>query len=328
MPPTSAAAPRSPLPAVVAVDWGTSSLRAWVLGPDGAPLAETRSAEGMDVVAAGGFEAVLRARLGELGAALDGLPRPLPVVLCGMVGARQGWREAGYLEVPVPLLEVADGATAVAAEGLDARILPGLALRRPERHDVMRGEETQLLGLVLHEPEASGLVCMPGTHCKWVRLASGAVSDFTTVMTGELFALLSRDSILRHTLAGAAASGEPEAAGFRSGLAEGLAEPGLLGARLFSIRAGHLLAGIEGTEAADRLSGLLIGAEVGAALAAAAPDGPIRLVASGRLARLYDAAIRAAGREVRLVDADDAVRSGLIHAARRFWPLAEGDPAR
>jgi 2-dehydro-3-deoxygalactonokinase len=311
-------------PPFLAVDWGTSSFRAWVLDRSGAVLAETRSAEGMDVVAGGDFEAVLRARLADLGSALDRVPRPLPIVLCGMVGARQGWREAGYLDVPVALSEIADRATVVPAEGLDARILPGLAHRSPQRPDVMRGEETQLLGLVLDEPHASGLVCMPGTHSKWVTLEEGRVTDFRTIMTGELFAVLSRESILRHTIGGAQASGDPQAPAFTEGLSAGLENPGLLGAGLFSIRADGLLFGLSGSAAADRLSGLLIGAEVAGALAAMPTSGPLHFVATGRLARLYGAALRTVGRPVTPVDADDAVRAGLLHAARRFWPVGEG----
>lgn len=306
----------------VAVDWGTSSLRVWLMAADGAVLAESRSAEGMDTLARDGFAAVLRARLDALGPGLDTLPRPIPVVLCGMVGARQGWREAPYAAVPASPAAIADAAVAVDADGLDARILPGLCRRDPARPDVMRGEETQLMGVVLDAPQASGLVAMPGTHSKWVTLQAGRVTDFTTVMTGELFALLSGQSILRHTIAGETGAGEADAA-FRAGLADGLAEPGRLGARLFAIRAEELLFGTRGAAAADRLSGLLIGTEVAAGLAAAADGGPVTLVASGRLARLYGAAFAAAGRPVRLVDADAAVRAGLLNAARRLWP--EGD---
>ncbi len=304
--------------AFVAVDWGTSSLRLWHLSATGEVLAEIRSAEGMSAVPEGGFEAVLRQRIGELGLAPGG-PAPR-VALCGMVGARQGWREAPYVDVPAPLSAVAERAVAVPMAGVDARILPGLAQRDRTRPDVMRGEETQLLGLVLNDPALSGMVCMPGTHCKWVTLEGGAVRSFSTAITGELFAVLAGHSLLRHTIGEERPSGDPASAAFRAGLEAGLESPEQVISKLFSIRAEGLLFGTNGTEAADRLSGLLIGSEVGAAFRRHAAGGPVVLVASGRMAGLYQVALEAAGSAVRLVDADLAVRAGLLQAARQFWP--------
>ncbi|BBE74275.1 2-keto-3-deoxy-galactonokinase [Pleomorphomonas sp. SM30] len=306
-------------PAFVAVDWGTSSLRLWLMAADGAVLAETRSAEGMGGLSPDAFEPVLRGRLQGLGPAVAAMPTPLRVVLCGMVGARQGWREAVYVDVPAPLDAVAGRAVSPAADGLDARILPGLSARG-DRPDVMRGEETQLLGLVLDAPALSATVCMPGTHSKWVTLDEGRVAGFSTVMTGEFYALLAGQSILRHTVAGSSGSGDPAAPAFVGGLADGLSAPDDALARLFGIRAAGLLSGLPAADAADRLSGLLIGAEVGARLARADAGAEVVLVASGRLAALYAAALRAAGRSHRLVDADAAVRGGLVHAARALWP--------
>ncbi len=304
----------------VAVDWGTSSLRAWAMAADGSVVAETRSADGMGTLTPDGFEPVLRARLADLAPAIGHLAAPLPVLLCGMVGARQGWREAPYAAVPAGLDAIADATVALDVAGLDARILPGLCRRDPARPDVMRGEETQLLGLVLADADATGAVCMPGTHSKWVRLEAGRVVDFATVMTGELFAVVAGHSILRHTLAGSTGSGDPASPAFLAGLRTGLEAPELLPARLFSIRAESLLFGAEAEASADRLSGLLIGAEIGAGLSAFGANGPVTLVASGRHARLYGAAFEVAGRPAPLVDADAAVRAGLTHAARRLWP--------
>lgn len=301
----------------LAVDWGTSSLRVWALSPECAVLAETRAPQGMDTLAPSDFEPVLRARIADLGLPAADLPNPIPVILCGMVGARQGWREAGYVDVPAPLTDVVDRAVAVPADGLHVRILPGLAQRNRDRPDVMRGEETQLLGLILDEPAATATVCMPGTHSKWVTLEAGRATAFSTVMTGELFALFAHHSIVRHTIAGADPSGDPRAPAFLDGVRAGLADPAGLARDLFAIRAESLLFGLDGSAAADRLSGLLIGAEV--ASAGAGSDGAVTLVASGRLAGLYEAALRLAGREVRLVDADAAVRAGLTAAARRLF---------
>lgn len=307
-------------PFTVAVDWGTSSLRVWVLSRDGAVLAERRSPDGMGTLTPDRFEGVLRGHLDALDFLVSHLARPTPVVICGMAGARQGWREAPYADAPGRLDGIIGKAVSVPADGLDVRILPGMAQHHPDKPDVMRGEETQLLGLLLDDPTATGLVAMPGTHSKWVALDEGTVTSFSTVMTGELFALLARQSILRHTIGEAAPSGDPAAEAFLAGARLGLAEPDGLVSRLFGIRAGGLLFGTAGDAAADRLSGLLIGAEVGSALAHHEGGTPVILVASGRMADLYAAVLGAAGATVRHVDADDAVRKGLFHAARRLWP--------
>ena len=300
--------------ALVAGDWGTSSLRVWALSATGSVLGERRSDEGMGRLRLGDFEPALRRHLAAL--PLDRAPVPLPVVLCGMVGARQGWREAPYVDVPADTLAICDRALAVPAAGLDVRILPGLADRRDGLEDVMRGEETQLLGLFQREPELSGLVCMPGTHSKWVRLETGRVTGFSTMMTGELFALLGQHSVLRHSLNGDAGSGAPDSAAFLRGVARGLAEPGRLISALFGVRAATLLHGTTGAAAADMLSGLLIGAEIAGGATHASS---VTLVAEGALAALYARALALAGHAVHSVDAAATTRRGLLLAARRFW---------
>lgn len=304
---------RHDAPLLVAGDWGTSSLRLWAMTAAGAVLAERRSDEGMDSLNADGFEPVLRRHVAAMGLA----PAPTRVVLCGMAGARQGWREAGYVDVPVSLDAIWGCALAVPAEGMDVRILPGLADRRPAREDVMRGEETQLLGLLAAEPSLSGPVCLPGTHSKWARLEAGRVTGFSTSPTGEMFALLGQRSVLRHSLAGASPTGDPDSPAFLRGVARGLAEPASLLSALFGVRAATLLRGGEGAEAADMLSGLLIGAEV----ASSAPAGAaVTLVADGSLAALYARALAMAGHAVRVADAGAVTRRGLLLAAGRLWP--------
>ena len=303
--------------ALAAADWGTSSLRVWALSSAGSVLAERRSDEGMARLPPGEFEPVLRGHLGALGAALGLEGAALPVVLCGMVGARQGWREAGYVDVPARLGALCARALAIPAAGLDVRILPGLANRQEGREDVMRGEETQLLGLLQAEPSLSGLVCLPGTHSKWVRMQDGAVLGFSTAMTGELFAVLSQHSVLRHSLDGAGPSGDPDSPAFLEGVARGLAEPERLTAMLFGVRAATMLHGTAGTAAADMLSGLLIGTEI--AGAGAAPGTPLTLVAGGSLAALYGRALALAGHAARVVDAEGAAQRGLWLAAQQLW---------
>ena len=169
-------------PAYAAVDWGTSSFRLWLIGKDGTVLAERRSGEGMTTAARTGFAEVLASHLAAVCA-----PGGLPVLICGMAGAKQGWVEAGYLDTPAALSAIPAAAVRIPGVEADIRILPGLAQRDADAPDVMRGEETQLLGAAGELGGGNHLVCMPGTHSKWVRLSGAKVEGFSTFMTGELF---------------------------------------------------------------------------------------------------------------------------------------------
>ena len=288
----------------------------------GGVIDELRSAEGMAAVSPQGFEGVLRARLAELGIDPDAAAyRSFPVIMCGMVGARQGWREAPYVDVPVDVTDTAHCAVEVTCGGLDVRIMPGLSRRDPRHPDVIRGEETQLLGMSAGGGPTSALVVIPGTHSKWVRLSAGRIADFRTVMTGEVYALLCRHSVLRHTMG----EGHDVTAtsDFAAGVRTGLDEPAKVLASAFAVRAGELLFGRTGAPAAAWLSGLLIGAEVGASLADAS-DSEVIVLGAGALAELYAHAIAAAGRRAVTRDAEAAARAGLREAARRLWPNLSG----
>lgn len=295
-------------PFCAAVDWGTSSFRLWLLAPDGSVIAERRGPDGMMSAREIGFEAVLDGYLAEVGAALD-----LPVVICGMAGAKQGWKEAPYLDAPAELASLPSRAVNVDAVARDVRILPGIAQRDPAHPDVMRGEETQLLGLVA-EGIASALVCLPGTHSKWVALRDGRVENFSTFMTGEIFAALSTHTILKLNAEG---DFGPTDSAFLSGVREAAASPATVANQLFAIRAGSLL-GFPPRGAAG-ISGALIGLEIAGALARHGSGGEVILGSAGRLGELYHAALQEAGFSVRSVDADAAVRAGLLHAALSIW---------
>jgi 2-dehydro-3-deoxygalactonokinase len=305
-------------PFCAAVDWGTSAFRLWLLAEDGRVLAERRSDEGMIRAGQTGFDAVLEKHLADLGAA-DGLP----VVVCGMAGAKQGWREAGYLDTPADLGALTGRALAVEGYGRDVRILPGIAQRDAGFPDVMRGEETQLLGLAA-DGVRSGLVCMPGTHSKWVVLQDGAVKGFSTYMTGELFAVLSRHSILRLAVADAAepAPGDPA---FLAALAAARDNPQAVSNLLFSLRSSQLLGFSPSADGAARLSGTLIGLELAGALARHGPATSVVLAGSGDLGALYGSALEASGIAVDRRPADEAVLRGLWSAARAFWAPASGE---
>lgn len=284
----------------IAVDWGTSNLRAYAMSPNGALLAEAQSDAGMGSLKPEEFEAALLDLVAPwLG---NGVTR---IFACGMVGARQGWTEAAYNTVPcLPL----DSARMTKVRAADPRIavwiIPGLRQTKPA--DVMRGEETQIAGYLTGRPDFDGVLCLPGTHCKWVRISAGEVVSFQTFMTGEVFALLSGHSVLRHSL------NEPgfDEAEFLQALSDTLSRPERFAARLFSLRAEGLIAGLSPQAARARLSAILIGAE----LAAARPywlGQAVVVIGAGSLAGLYAKALTAQGVDATTAPADGMTLAGL-----------------
>lgn len=299
--------------AYVAVDWGTSSFRLWLMDGQDKVLAERRSSEGMTTASQAGFATVLNAHLQAVQAG-----DALPVIICGMAGARQGWVEAGYVDVPAKLSAVLDGAVKVSGETRDIRILPGIAQRAQDMPDVMRGEETQLLGSA--GENGSRLVCMPGTHSKWVSVVGETVDGFSSFMTGEVFEALSSHTILKHAMADAQGFDGTHPA-FVAALKAAYARPAMFTNLIFTCRSGQLLHGLDATAAAARLSGILIGTEMAGGLSISGEGTTIQLVASGKLQALYEAAFTALDLDYVTIDADVAVRKGLAAAARSVFSL-------
>lgn len=178
----------------------------------------------------------------------------------------------------------------------------------------MRGEETQLLGLLALNPGFSGTVIMPGTHSKWVRIEDGTVVGFATAMTGELYDLLGTHSVLRHSLNGERVGPATEE-GVAAGLEAGLDDPARVTSLLFRTRAASLLSGKGADWCSGYLSGLLVGTEIGG-MRNWLGTGPVPLVGSARLARLYGAGLSRIGAEALAIDATDATLAGL-KAARQ-----------
>lgn len=255
----------------------------------------------MGKLAPEGFERALFAMVDDL------LPpnQSTPVIVCGMAGARGGWKEAGYREVPCEPV-AAGGLTPVETKDkrISAIIVPGLSQSQPP--DVMRGEETQLAGLVATTGVADAVACLPGTHSKWVLIVGGRVISFTTFMTGELFAVTAEHSILRHSIAG---NGYNEEA-FLAAVAQMLEAPEELSGALFSIRAASLLEGLGREAARSRLSGLLIGAEL-AATRTRWEGRKVHLVGADTLAGAYATALEHAGATVVRHDAEALTLAGL-----------------
>lgn len=292
-----------------AIDWGTTNMRVWLLDQSGNVSASRASDEGMRQAMPDRFEAIMEKHLAEMGAPVD-----LPVIICGMAGARGGWVEAEYMRTPAQLSAAHESAVKVAHASRDIRILPGACQMDEAREDVMRGEETQLAGAI-SGVEDNGIFCMPGTHSKWAVVKGGSLTRFTTFMTGEMHGLVSKHSILRDTLGEAKANAESPA--FAGAVDEMLEGRGFTEA-LFSIRASALLKGAEAGDLASRLSGLVIGSEIASAKRAFAPE-EVGLVAAGPLSDLYRAALARAGINAEALDGEALARRGLFAAAQSFW---------
>ena len=296
---------------VIALDWGSTRLRAWLLGEGGAILAERQNGDGASVLAGGAaaFDAALTALAG------DWLEMKLPALACGMVGSTHGWREAAYVACPARLDQLHTHLVDVRlASGAVLHIVPGLIDEPADAApDVMRGEETQVLGLVSALPALAEGACvlLPGTHAKWVRLRDGAVAGLRTRMTGEVYALLRSHSVLARLMPGEDTGWHADAfeAGVDAARRAGGAD--LLG-QLFAVRTLGLTQRWPAATLADHLSGLLIGHELLAGLRDM-PE-PLALVGEPALCLRYVRALRVLG-----------VTPAGVHAntaAAGLWQLA------
>ncbi len=283
----------------IAVDWGTTNRRAYRVDPDGRCGDEFEDDRGVLSVADGDFGgavAEIRSRLGDKA-----------LLMAGMVGSNRGWIEAPYVPCPAGLDELA-GALVWADER--TAIVPGVC--DPDRADVMRGEEVQLLGAVADGMAPDSLVCHPGTHNKWVEVAGGQIATFRTIMTGELFNLLREHSVLSDLLAEPAEPGDAFEAGVRDGLA------GDVQAQLFSVRARVLLGEARREDAPSYTSGLLIGGDVRTGLESAAASPQVVVMGRPELTRLYASAIAIAGRETVELDGERCFLAGIRQIAERI----------
>jgi len=291
-------------PAWIAADWGTTNLRVWAMSAGGDVLATAQSDQGMGKLSPDAFEGALLDLVG------DWLSAPATVIACGMVGARQGWVEASYEAVPAKPLGEAFTPAPTDHPNLDVHIIPGMMQSQPA--DVMRGEETQIAGFLARNKNWDGVICLPGTHTKWVHVSADEVVSFQTVMTGDLFAAITGHTVLRHSTR----EGWDDA-GFAQGLDDAISRPERLAARLFALRAEGLLHGLADATARARLSGLLIGAE----LAATKPywlGQQVAVIGQGNLAKLYVDALATLSVSATQVQNDAVTLAGLTAAYRQF----------
>ena len=293
--------------AFIAADWGTSNARFALCDEHGRSL-DMREGPGA---------AQSRGRFAEVfddaTAAWRGKHGELPAWMCGMVGSAFGWVEAPYLPCPEDLHELADSAVRI-RDGV--HVVPGMRCTNPlGAPDVMRGEETQLYGaLCMGRLTGAGrqLVCMPGTHTKWVSLTGGVVQEFLTAPTGEIFGLLCEHSVLVRDKATPITHLAPD---FERGLAEAARHPGAFLHQIFQARSLRLDQQLSAEGAASWTSGLLIGADVGGALAmfGIGHSAPVLVIGAPQLTESYAAALARRGREAVQIDGTHAALAGLSH---------------
>lgn len=309
-------------PAIIGIDWGTSSLRAYLMSEQGDVLDRIARTSGILNVPDGDFAFVLEEACGKW---MERWPH-LPVLMCGMIGSRQGWREAPYLTGSAGPRELAGALITVATGRQKVQIVPGLQSRSFSGNpDVMRGEETILIGALALGAPRDGLYCLPGTHSKWVRMVDGRISAFSTFLTGEIYDSLSRRSVLSALIDGSTpAAGQSNLDAFVDGVDLAAREGGLMH-QLFSIRAQVLTGHLDEASVADTLSGLLIGSELTSVQRQLEDHHEnLVLVASGSMADRYRMALAHRGYGPLMQDAEMACRRGLCAIAREA--LGTSDP--
>ncbi len=290
---------------MIAVDWGTSNFRAFRLNAEGAILSRRSSPQGILRVDDGNFEEAFRAEIGDWLA--EGETK---VLLCGMIGSRQGWVEAEYLPCPVGISDLANALLTVPFSGAEVRLVPGVigpdAAGVPE---LLRGEETAAMGM-LDACGGEGLVCFPGTHSKWIELGDRKIQSFTTFMTGEIYSAVRDCTILGRMMTG---NSPISTTAFLEGVSRSSEAGGLLH-HLFGVRTLALMGQLREVESASYLSGLLIGHEVRAAMSG---KSAVHLVGTAMLCGLYAHAINACGGQA-TVEGEDAAALGLAAIGRRL----------
>jgi 2-dehydro-3-deoxygalactonokinase len=290
-------------PQLIGLDWGTTSCRAYLIGAEGAVLERVADGPG-----------ILRVENGAFGAALDamiGAWPVLPVILSGMIGSRQGWREAPYAKCPAGAGNIVKALAKIDHAGRAIALVPGLSTENDGMPDVMRGEETQIFGALSLSGREDGLFLLPGTHSKWAEVSGGRIESFRTFMTGEVFGALKDHTILGRLMS----DGTPDHEAFARGVREGalLSGAGALLNRLFATRTYGLFDHLAGTALADYLSGLLIGAEI--AEATGNTRAAVTIIASPALAARYATGLR-------LLNCDSALAPQDCVAAGH-WRIAQ-----
>ena len=292
----------------IAADWGTTHIRAWAIGEEDNVLAFRESNEGMKDLQQNQFEPVL---LKLIESWLDDT-KVTTVMACGMVGSKQGWVETPYLKTPCVPIDNQQLAIATTKDNrIKVNFVPGVM--QNNLADIMRGEETQIAGFINKNPDFNGVVCLPGTHTKWVNVKEGQITSFKTFMTGELFGVISNHTLIRHSIS---IKGWNQA-GFEAGIHEGFNNPGSIASDLFSLRAESIVNDLDRDQARSTLSGLLLGVELNGAQTFWENSNVI-IIGSQLLSNNYLQGLKILGGQSQLFSLETATLSGLSFAYREL----------
>ena len=293
---------------LIAADWGTSNLRVWGIDHQGKVVNTITNGKGMSSLMPSEFEPYL------IGLIENWLPEEknakCPIIICGMAGAKTGWKEAAYLKAPCPPI---NEEKIIQVETEDQRILvsiiPGIMQKSPP--DVMRGEETQIAGYLSKNPDFDGIICLPGTHTKWVHISAGEIVSFKTFMTGEIFLSLSEHSILKSSVQ----SDGLDLTSFLEAFEDTYSNPALLSSKLFGLRAADLLENTSSKLLKSKLSGYLIGSELAGAKSYWLGQN-IVMIGNDDLCILYQKALKKLGLNATIENAQNVTLYGLQQACR------------
>jgi 2-dehydro-3-deoxygalactonokinase len=291
---------------LIGINWGSSNFRAYRIDRAGAIVDSIEDPSG---IASLGRDGMIR----RVSGVAERWPDVERIYACGMIGSNIGWTDAGYVECPVALAGLADALRSTHIGHVALQIVPGLACRRMQDNapDIMRGEETELFGLLSNNVlPASGVVALPGTHAKWVRIEDNEVQEFITAMSGEIFDRLTAAGLLASIVEGPAEVGPA----FFDGVREGAKRTSGLGTQLFGARARVIRGDLRRSESASYLRGLLIGSEIAdsRSIFPHMAEASIPLVGARQVVELYDAALGELGLQSHCIESRHAVGHGFL----------------
>ena len=288
---------------LIAADWGTSNLRIWGIDHRGQVIDTINNGKGMSSLIPSEFEPYLISLI-ESWLPKEGNAK-CPIIICGMAGAKTGWKEAAYLKAPCPPI---NKEKIIQVETDDQRIsvsiVPGIMQTSPP--DVMRGEETQIAGYLSKNPDFDGIICLPGTHTKWAHISANEIVSFKTFMTGEIFLSLSERSILKTSVQ----SNDFDSTSFLEAFEDTYSNPALLSSKLFGLRAADLLENTSTKFLKSKLSGYLIGCELAGAKSYWLGQNII-MIGNNDLCILYQKALKKLGINTTIESTQNVTLNGL-----------------